>query len=83
MQILLIAGLFKGAVIGVNVLWSIKKWKYMIIYQLSYSLLYAGFTYLFFILLNKTIEGIAIGVLLANVSSVILGLLLSYIGTHK
>lgn len=83
MQILLIAGLFKGAVIGVNVLWSMKKWKYMIIYQLSYSLLYAGFTYLFFILLNKTIEGIAIGVLLANVSSVILGLLLSFIGTHK
>lgn len=82
MQILLIAGILKGMVIGVNVLWSIKKWKYMIIYQVSYSVLLISFTFLFFRIYENRIEGIAYGVLYANLFNFFNGLFLSYRATH-
>ncbi len=82
MQILLIAGLFKGSVIGVNVLWSIKKWKYMFFYQITYSILFIALTYICFKIFDNRIEGIAIGVLLANIINLLSGLTFSYFATH-
>lgn len=83
MQILLFAGLFKGGVIGVNILWSMKKWKYMIIYQLQYSFFLVSSTYFCFRIKENTIEGVAIGIMIAYFLNFISGLILSYIATHN
>lgn len=83
MQILLFAGVFKGSVIGVNALWSIKSWKYMILYQIVYSVMLFAFTYLGIQLLPNKIEGVAYGILLANVLNLFSGLFLTYFATHR
>lgn len=83
MQILIFAGVFKGSVIGVNALWSIKDWKYMIIYQLVYSALLISLSYTGIRLYPNKIEGISYGILLANVINLISGIYLTYLATHK
>lgn len=83
MQVLLIAGLFKGCAIGVNVLWSMKKWKYMFFYQATYTLLLISITYLCFRILDFTIEGLALGVLIANIVNFLNAMVLSYKATHE
>lgn len=83
MLILLVAGVFKGSVVGVNSLWSMKIWKYIIFYQFFNSLATIFFTYLganYF--LNKAI-GVGLGVLFSNVLIFILGIGLIYLATHK
>lgn len=83
MQILLLAGILKGSVVGVNVIWSIRKWNYMIIYQVTYSLLFFGFIYLFINIYTDKINGVAIGVMMANAINLIMGISLSYKATHS
>lgn len=83
MQILLLAGIFKGSIIGVNVLWSIKKWKYMITYQLFYAFLFIALTFLFVNVLDNKVVGISVGVLLCNFINLFSGIILSYKGTHE
>lgn len=82
MQILLFAGIMKGSVIGVNVIWSMKKWKYMIIYQASYSVLVVGFIYLFVHLYSNKIVGVSFGLMYANIVNLLVGVFLSYKATH-
>jgi O-antigen/teichoic acid export membrane protein len=77
MQILLAAGLFKGSVVGVNVLWSIKAWKYMIFYQVLYSLFLVLFIYLGVTCYSNPLNGAALGVLFANALNLISGIILS------
>lgn len=83
MQILLLAGVCKGSTIGANVLWSIKKWKYMITYQVLYSVLFIILTYLCVNIFENKILGIAVGVLLANAINLFNAVILSYKGTHE
>ena len=83
MQILLIAGLFKGCVVGVNVLWSIKAWKYMVMYQTTYSLLLIFFTFLGVKYTQNKIEGAALGIMAANFLNLISGLSFSYLATKE
>lgn len=83
MQILLFAGFFKGCVIGVNALWSLKKLKYMILYQTIYSFFLIICTYFGIILFKNKIEGVAYGVLLANFLNLFSGLFLTYLATKK
>ena len=83
MQILIFAGFFKGSVIGVNVLWSIKNWKYMICYQVIYSLLLFTSTYIGIISYSIKIEGIAYGVLIANMINLLSASYLTYRATHS
>ena len=83
MQILLLAGVFRGSVIGVNALWSMKKWKFMIAYQLIYSAMLIGFTFIGAYFLPNKIEGVAYGILLANVLNLISGIFLVFISTKK
>ncbi|WP_262506961.1 lipopolysaccharide biosynthesis protein [Sphingobacterium sp. IITKGP-BTPF85] len=83
MQILLFAGVLKGSVIGTNVLWSIKKWKYMIIYQVSYALLFVGFTFLFVTNYSNKVTGVSLGVLSANLINLFNGIYLSYKATNE
>ncbi|MCI3936816.1 oligosaccharide flippase family protein [Chryseobacterium aahli] len=82
MQILLLAGIMKGSVIGVNVIWSMKKWKYMIIYQVLYSVLVVVLTFLFLKLFDDKIIGVSFGILVANTLNLISGIYLSYKATH-
>lgn len=83
MQILLFAGAFSGAVIGVNALWSMKMWKYMIIYQLLFSLLLVVCPYIGIQLFDNKLEGISYGVLAAHVINLFSGLSLTYFATHS
>lgn len=82
MQILLFAGIMKGSVIGVNVIWSMKKWKYMIIYQVSYAVLVLSFIYLFLNIYPNKIIGVSFGLMYANIANLIIGVFLSYKATH-
>jgi O-antigen/teichoic acid export membrane protein len=82
MQILLFAGFFKGSVVGANALWSIKKWKYMISYQVIYSFLLFSLTFAGIQFFPNKIEGVAYGVLLANILNFISGLSLTYFATR-
>ncbi|MGE5499902.1 MAG: lipopolysaccharide biosynthesis protein [Syntrophothermus sp.] len=83
MQILLFAGVFKGSVIGVNALWSIKDWKYMITYQVIYSVLLIGLPFIGIHLMANKIIGVAFGVLSANFLNLISGLYLTYKATSE
>ena len=82
MQILLFAGAFSGAVIGVNALWSMKSWKYMIIYQLFFSVLLVVCPYIGIRVFENKLEGISYGILLAHVINLISGVTLTYLATH-
>lgn len=83
MKILLLAGAFKGCVIGVNALWSMKKWNYMIFYQVLFSVLLVCFPLLGIRLLPNILEGVAYGVLLATIVNFFTGISLTYLATHK
>jgi len=83
MQILLFAGVFKGSVVGVNALWSMKSWKYMLQYQLLYSFLLIGLTFIGIKFFANVIEGVAYGVLLANAINLVSGMYFTYVATHK
>ena len=83
MQILLFAGLFKGSVVAVNALWSLKEWKLMIIYQVLYSILIVSFTFVGVFLHHNKIEGVAYGILFANAINFIVGISLTYLGTNR
>ena len=83
MQILLFAGIMKGAVVGVNVLWSMKKWNFMIIYQGGYAILVVGFIYFFINFFSNKIVGVAVGMLGANIINFFIGIYLSYLATHE
>jgi O-antigen/teichoic acid export membrane protein len=83
MQILLFAGVFKGSVIGVNALWSMKSWKYLTIYQILFSLLLVILPYSGIQFASNKLEGVSFGILVACVLNLISGISLTYIATHK
>ncbi len=83
MQILLFAGVFRGSVVGVNALWSLKSWKYMIIYQVFFSVLLIILPFIGINLFPDKIEGVAYGVCLAHFINLMSGITLTYIATHK
>ncbi len=82
LQILLIAGMVKGSVIGVNILWSMKSWKYMYSYQIFYTIIIIGSTYLGVHAFTNKIVGVALGVLFANILNLFSAVILSYKATH-
>lgn len=83
MQILLFAGIFSGAVIGVNALWSMKAWKYMVMYQLFFSVLLCVLPFIGLRLFENNLVGISFGVLTAHIINLISGLLITYKATHS
>lgn len=83
MQILLFAGVFSGAVIGVNALWSLKAWKYMIIYQVFFSILLVTLPYAGIRLFENKLEGISFGILLTHIINLFSGVGITYLATHE
>lgn len=82
-QITLIAGIFEGTTIIVNALWSMKIWRLMIAYQLASSALFALGPLLGIILVGKSLEGVACGVVIGSIGRSILAFMLTYYGTHR
>ena len=83
MQILFFAGVFNGGVIGVNVLLSIKKWRLVIFYHLFFAILLLVCPFVMMKIYTNKMEGIAYGVLIANVLNFISAYLLVYIALVK
>lgn len=83
MKILLFAGVIKGCTIGVNALWSMKSWRYMITYQVSAAILLVVFPFIGIQLMSNKLEGVSYGFLMACLISLILGIVLTYMATHR
>lgn len=82
-QGLLCAAVFYGASIGVNALWSMKAWRYMVAYQVvGSSFRIIGPVAGVFMASSPTI-GVAYGTLVAYAGSSVVGLLLTYVATHR
>lgn len=82
MQILVCAGMFKGSIIGVNVLISIKALNYLAWYQIIYSLLLIIFPFVGIKIFENPIIGVSYGLLFANILNFISGYYISYIATN-
>lgn len=83
MQILVFAGMFKGSVIGVNALWSMKKWNYIIVYQITSSIILVFLTYAGAKYFSVKFIGVAYGVLVTSFLSLILGFYLTFEATRE
>lgn len=83
MQILVCAGMFKGSIIGVNVLISIKAFKYLSFYQITYSLLLLISPFVGIQIFENPIIGVSFGILFANILNFISGYYFTYIATIK
>ncbi len=83
MLILICAGMLKGSIIGVNVLVSIKAFKYLSLYQVSYSILLFISPLIGIYLFENPIIGVSFGLLFANILNYMSGFYLTYIATNK
>ena len=83
MQLLIIAGYFKGCVVGVNAVWSMKSWKHMILYQTSYAGMLVMFSFVGVYFFDNKIIGAASGILLANLLNLFWGMYITYLATHS
>jgi len=81
-QIFLFCAFFHGATSSVNALWSLKIWKYMIIFQLSRAALMIGGPLAGGYLLTPVLLGVASGMLGAYIICFVLGMVLTYKATH-
>lgn len=66
-QILLFSVIFSGASIGANVFWSLKDWYSIIVLQIGGSFLNIVAIYSGFYLIESSIYGVSMGVLLSNI----------------
>lgn len=82
-QISIISAIFAGAAKSISVIWSMKIWRLMIIYQLTHSLLFITCPLFFAFFLESKLLGVALGVMLVYVSTFIFGLYLIYLATHS
>jgi O-antigen/teichoic acid export membrane protein len=82
-QVLLFGALFYGAAIGVNALWSMKVWKYMVTYQLASALLRVAGPLAGVKLSASPLLGVSFGMLAAFAINFGLGLGLTYVATHQ
>lgn len=83
MQILLVAGVLRGCVIGANAMMSIKAWKQIILYQVTFSILLVLLPFVGIKLLADDVVGVSLGLLLANFVNFVFGTFLTYIATNK
>ena len=82
-QILLFAVVANGATTGVNALLSLKAWAYLITYQLSYALCLVVAPFVGIRLAASPLDGVAYGMLVANVLGAILAIVTTYMAIHR
>lgn len=81
-QIMAVAALFNGAAMGVNAIWSLKAWKFMVGYQLGGAGLRVVCPLLGVLICASPILGVAWGMLIAYLIQFLLSLVLTYAATH-
>lgn len=82
-QIILFAGVFSGATIGGNLLWSLKAWKYMIQLQIIGGVLIGLSVYLSIQFFPDKVTAAAIGMLIGEVFYFVLSNAFIYLKTHE
>lgn len=82
-QILLFAVVANGATTGVNALLSLKAWAYLITYQLSYALFLVVAPFVGIRFATSPLDGVAYGMLVANVLGAILAIVTTYMAIHR
>jgi O-antigen/teichoic acid export membrane protein len=82
-EIALFTGVAYGATLGTNALLSMKAWSHLIAYQLSSSAMMAVGPFLGIRLFSSPLSGVAYGMLGANVLTAVLGLVITFVATHR
>jgi O-antigen/teichoic acid export membrane protein len=82
-QILLFGAVFYGGAIGVNALWSMKAWKFMVAYQVTGSLLRVAGPFVGVLICSSPLLGVSYGMAAAYGVTCCAGLVLTYLGTHQ
>jgi len=81
-QIVLIAGVFEGATLIVNALWSMKAWRLMVAYQMTSAILFAVGPIVGVMLLGKSLEAVAWGAVIGAFGRAVFAFALTFYGTH-
>jgi O-antigen/teichoic acid export membrane protein len=81
-RIMVFSAVLTGAAVGVNALWSMKAWKYMAIYQILISGLYAIAPFIGIAFCAYPVTGVAYGLLGASSVTFGLAIALTYTATH-
>jgi O-antigen/teichoic acid export membrane protein len=82
-QIALFSAVAFGATLGSNALLSLKAWSHLIGYQISYSALVAIAPFIGIRLFASPLDGVAYGLLGANVIGAILSIIITFAATHR
>jgi O-antigen/teichoic acid export membrane protein len=82
-EIALFTAVAYGATMGANALASLKAWSYLFAYQLSYAGLLAVAPFMAVRLFSSPLDGVAYGMLGANLVSAILALGITFAATHR
>ncbi len=82
-QIALFSAVAFGATTGSNALASLKAWSHLIAYQLSFSAIVAAAPFLGIRMFASALDGVAYGLLGANVIGAILALVFTFAATHR
>lgn len=82
-QIVLIAGIVGAATIIVDALWSMKMWRLMVTIQVLNAITFALGPILGVLFIGKSLEGVAWGAVIGAVVRSLLGMGLTYYGTHR
>jgi hypothetical protein len=72
-----------GATTGSNALASLKAWRHLVAYQLSFSAIVAISPFVGIRLFTSALDGVAYGLLGGNVIGAILSLVFTYAATHR
>ncbi len=78
-QIILFGSIFSSLTLVVNSLWSMKKWKYIIIYQITISALQILGPFFGILLFSSPLVGVAVGKVLSLISKGIMSIIISYL----
>lgn len=82
-QIALFSAVAFGATTGSNALASLKAWRHLVAYQLSFSAIVAISPFVGIRLFTSALDGVAYGLLGGNVIGAILSLVFTYAATHR
>ena len=82
-KIALVGSVANGATTGANALVSLKAWSHLVAYQLGCSLLFVACPFLGIRFSSSPLNGVAYGMLAANLMGAFLALTITYAATHR
>lgn len=81
-QLMLLTALGTGGVVGVNALWSMKAWKWMVTYQTCLGVLMMVGPFVGVMLASSPLTGAALGIMVGRLLMVPIGIAITYVATH-